>query len=153
MQPPSTPRDVPSPLVTHASLGLAGEALDPHTVASLLGIQPHRMFRRGDQYEGRDRAGISVTYARSSGIWALDSTRLVASRDPADHVRAIVGLVYPVRERWIDIQSKGFVASLWVVHAREEGEMGYTLGHSLLQKIADLRADLSITCNVIPSVT
>jgi len=130
-------------------LGLAGKNLDPETVTCLLGIQPHRGFRRGDHYQGRDRTGNLLTYQRSSGVWALDSTRLVVSRDPADHVRAVVELVHPVRKAWNDIQHDDISAGMWVVHAREEGEFGYTLDHEVLQRIADLHLDVSIVCNII----
>lgn len=83
----ATPQDVPSGRITHASLSLAGEDLCPQVVTSLLGINPHRQFRRGDHYVGQDQNRTSVPRIRSSGIWALDSIHIVGSPDPADHVR------------------------------------------------------------------
>jgi hypothetical protein len=151
MQFSSTPKDIPSPIVTHASLSLASQDLHPDTVTSLLGIQPHRRFRCGDKYTGRDRAGNPVTRTRSSGLWALDSIHLISSTDPSDHACVVIDMIYPVLGRWLDLQAKGLVAHLCVTHAREESELGYTLDHRLLRKIADLRIDISIICNIIPA--
>lgn len=147
----SSPNDLPSHLVTHASLGLTGQDLNPDAITSLLGVSPHRQFRRGDQYEGRGRDGTTSIYTRPSGVWSLDSTRLVSSRDPVDHVRAVVQMVHPFFGRWRDLVNKGFNASLWIVHARVEGEMGYTIDLTLLQAMADLKLNVSITCNIIRS--
>lgn len=147
---PSTPKDLPSAHVTHASLGLAGEHLDPQIVTDLLGIRPHRAFRQGDKYNGRNREG-PIIMTCPSGVWAIDSTKLIGSPDPADHVHAVVALIHPVAGRWIDLQKKGYKANLWIVHAREEGETGYSLNYHLIEQLADLRVNVSITCNIVPS--
>lgn len=147
---PSSPQDLPSPHVTHASLSVAGEHLDPQIVTDLLGIRPHRAFRQGDKYNGRNRDG-PIIRTHTSGVWALDSTKLISSHDPADHVRAVVALIHPVAGRWIDLQKKGLKAGLWIVHAREEGELGYTLDDHLVQQLADLRVFIAIACNIVPS--
>lgn len=142
-------QDTPSGRVTHASLSMSGDDLDPAIVTSLLGIQPHRKFQKGDEYQGCTIDGIPVVRFRPSGVWTIESTRLVVSPDPSDHVSAVVELVHPVVGRWVDLQKKGYLAGLWIVHARTLGELGYTLDHCVLQKIADLRVYVSVVCNII----
>lgn len=145
----TTPKDLPSSDVTHASLGVGGTKLDPDIITSLLGVQPHRKFRAGDRYAGRDIDGNHVIYTRALGVWGIDSVRLVSSPDPADHVRAVVEVIHPVRGRWLDILSKGYEGNLWIIHARDEGESGYALDAGLIRQIADIRVNVSVVCNII----
>lgn len=147
---PSNPSDMPGGRVTHVSFGVSGITLDPEEVLRRTGITPHRWYRCGDQYVGRGRDRNPTTGTRPHGAWAIDSTKLVNEKRPEEHVRAVLELVHPKSAVFAQLADEGFTPMFWITHAREEGELGYSIRADDVRRIADLRADLSIVCNVLP---
>jgi len=141
----------PSGLLTHVTLVVAGPGLDPSKVSRNTGISPHRSFREGERYIGRNREGGDVIRTYPVGNWSVDSTRLIPSgRRPEEHVHAVIDLVYPAYQAFANIAREGPTPQFWVTHARSPGELGYTISASDLKMLADLCVDLSLVCYIVP---
>lgn len=76
---------------TYATLRFAGDRLDPDRISAILPVAPKRAHRKGETFYAGPRAG---NLTGRTGIWYFD-TRDVSSQDLADHLRRIVGLLYP----------------------------------------------------------
>lgn len=76
---------------TYATLRFAGDRLDPAHISAILPVTPKRAHRKGEVFFAGQRAG---NLTGRTGIWYFD-TREMQSHDLADHLRAIVTLLYP----------------------------------------------------------
>jgi len=76
---------------TYATLRFAGDRLDPEHISAILPVKPKRSHRKGQVFSAGPRAG---NLTGRTGIWYFD-TRGMQSQDLADHLRAIVKLLYP----------------------------------------------------------
>jgi len=76
---------------TYATLRFAGDGLDPNNISAILPVAPKRAHRKGEIFHAGARAG---NLTGRTGIWYFD-TRDLSSRDLTDHLRGIVGLLYP----------------------------------------------------------
>jgi hypothetical protein len=76
---------------TYATLRFAGDRLDPEHISAILPVKPKRAHRKGEVFPAGPRAG---NLSGRTGIWYFD-TREMRSHDLADHLRAIVTLLYP----------------------------------------------------------
>jgi hypothetical protein len=77
--------------ITFATLRFAGDDLDPAHVSAILPVKPKRAHRKGEVFYAGPRAG---NLTGRTGIWYYDTSALKSS-DLADHLRHIVGLLYP----------------------------------------------------------
>jgi hypothetical protein len=75
----------------YATLRFAGDRLDPEHISEILPVKPKRAHRKGEIFFAGPRAG---NMTGRTGIWYFD-TRDMQSHDLADHLRAIVTLLYP----------------------------------------------------------
>ena len=69
--------------------------LDPEIVTATLGITPTQVAIPGQRLETLDGTVIHVDHV---GWWALDTTGVVKSADPADHFRHLLEQVAPHRD-------------------------------------------------------
>jgi hypothetical protein len=76
---------------TYATLRFAGDRLDPDHISAILPVKPKRAHRKGQIFAAGPRAG---NLTGRTGIWYFD-TREMQSHELADHLRAIVTLLYP----------------------------------------------------------
>ena len=76
---------------TYATLRFSGDRLDPANISAILSVKPKRAHRKEQLFAAGPRAG---NLTGRTGIWYFD-TREMPSRDLADHLRAIVALLYP----------------------------------------------------------
>src|SRR5713226_10670143 len=68
--------------VTHASLGIFHDDLDPEEITRLLGLQPTRGWKRGEPRNPRARTPIPAKF----GVWLLSTRGIVQSRDVRRHI-------------------------------------------------------------------
>ncbi|MBL8764082.1 MAG: DUF4279 domain-containing protein [Phycisphaerae bacterium] len=148
-KPPS--QCIPSMNVTHADIYVAGVELDPAQVTSSLGIAGHWSHANGDTYIGRAWTGAATIETYTQGVWHLYSHRYITSRDPADHLRTLLALIYPLKTEWLRFVDSGFHTGIYVIHARQRDESGYTIDVDSLRQLAELRMCVSITCTIIES--
>lgn len=80
--------------------------LDPARVTATLGITPTQVAIPGQQLETLDGKVIHVDHV---GWWALDTTGIVKSADPADHFRHLLEQVTPHREAILELAQGGEV--------------------------------------------
>jgi hypothetical protein len=74
------------------TLRFAGDDLDPAEISAILPVKPTRAHRKGQEFFAGPRAGM---LRGRTGIWFLDTDKLVNSEELSDHLNYVAKLLYP----------------------------------------------------------
>jgi hypothetical protein len=77
---------------TFATLRFAGDALDPDEISRVVKETPTRAYKKGQRYRPGPR-GPEIT--GKTGVWYFSTKRKIPSKDLADHLDALVRLLFP----------------------------------------------------------
>ena len=117
------------------SLRVFGDGLEPDEVSALLGRQPTRSHRKGDQIRtaGKDSGNSPATAL--TGAWILDSG-LSEKAEIEDHVEALLSPVSNDSDEWASLTSR-FSASILCSAFLDQYNEGFELSPRLAQSLAD----------------
>jgi hypothetical protein len=90
----TTKSDPNEALATFATLRFVGDNLEPDALSRIIGTSPTLAYRKGEIYRSGRR---SPPAAAPTGMWYLSTRRLLASRDPIEHLRYLLALLSPER--------------------------------------------------------
>jgi len=121
---------------TFATFRLIGKDLDPDTATSLLGLNPTRMFRRGD------KRGESKVWLH--GYWEICSQDVVKTTDLAVHIEWLLEKLEPVREQLGSLIKGEVKADIDCFFESLTGHGGPTFSPRLLARIASLNLELGL---------
>ena len=135
---------------TYATLRFAGDGLDPEHISAILPVMPKRAHRKGQVFSAGPRAG---NLTGRTGIWYFD-TREMPSHDLTDHLRAIVGLLYPepgnsdrmnrLREVMAREQAQAHVSCFWYGrHGADPPLVPQDIRAALARLPADIETDFA----------
>jgi hypothetical protein len=79
-----------------ATLRFAGDALDPDEISRVVKDEPTRAYRKGQIYRAGPR---SPEITGKTGVWYFSTKRRIPSKDLADHLDALVRLIFPVADQ------------------------------------------------------
>jgi hypothetical protein len=121
---------------TFATFRLIGKDLDPDAVTSLLGLEPTRMFRKGD------RRGETKVWPH--GYWGITSQGTVETTDLAVHIEWLLAQLEPVREQLTSVVRGDVKADVNCFIESGTGHGGPTFSPQLLARIAALNLELGL---------
>lgn len=75
--------------IISVTFGLRGKRLDPDVASRVIGVQPSRVLRAGEEFSLRD----GRTAKRPWTVWAIDSSPTVQSQDVNDHIDYMLSLL------------------------------------------------------------
>ena len=120
------------------SLRVFGDGLEPDEVSALLGRQPTRSHRKGDQIRTAGKASANsttTTPTAPTGAWILDSG-LSEKAEIEDHVEALLSPVSNDSDEWASLTSR-FSASILCSAFLDQYNEGFELSPRLAQSLAD----------------
>lgn len=117
------------------SLRVFGDGLEPDEVSALLGRQPTRSHRKGDQVRTAGKASANSTTTTPTGAWILDSG-LSEKAEIEDHVEALLSPVSNDSDEWASLTSR-FSASILCSAFLDQYNEGFELSPRLAQSLAD----------------
>src|SRR6266446_424994 len=79
-----------------ATLRFAGDALDPDEISRVVKEEPARAYRKGQIYRPGPR---SPEITGKTGVWYFSTKRRIPSKDLADHLAALVRLIFPFADQ------------------------------------------------------
>ena len=80
----------------YATLRFAGDALDPDEISRVVKEEPTRAYRKGQRYRPGPR---SPEITGKTGVWYFSTKRKILSKDLADHLDALVRLIFPFADQ------------------------------------------------------
>jgi len=75
-----------------ATLRIAGDNLAPDEITEILRAYPTLAYRKGEKYDAGKSSGEIVG---RTGVWYLDTDKIVSSENLLDHLIYIVGILMP----------------------------------------------------------
>jgi hypothetical protein len=131
--------DENAPYPPYAGLYLTGKELDPKKITDILGINPHKSWKRGDKRKDNN--------ARTSGLWMIDSSGQVQSVDFIAHLEWLVENIEPVATKLSEILQdeniNAVISGFWIMPTSHEYLI---LDPNLSKRVAaiNLRLEISI---------
>jgi hypothetical protein len=114
--------------------------LDPATLTSVLGWQPDRSWRAGEQ--AVTPKGTKLAAIRSDGLWSR-SFRYRSKKHIADNLNRILDQLLPHKALFARLNEIGAVSALYV-QLPGTNNIGGRIGWEVLTKLADLKIALEI---------
>ena len=111
------------------SLRVFGDGLEPDEVSALLGRQPTRFHRKGDETSSTGSA------VEPTGAWILDS-RLSETAEIEDHVEALLAPISNDSDEWANLTQR-FSASIHCSIFMNQYNEGFDLSPRLAQSMVD----------------
>jgi hypothetical protein len=111
------------------SLRVFGDGLEPDEVSALLGCQPSRSYRKGDNRPQGDHA-IELT-----GAWILDSV-LSEKAEIEEHVESLLSKISNDSDEWANLTAR-FSASILCSLFLDQYNEGFELSPRLAQSMAE----------------
>lgn len=148
---PAQINDFPPDTITHFTFGLGGEDVDPEQVTFATGILPHLWYRIGDPYIGRISGHAQRRLRREAGRWALNSLQLTESKDPEDHIDAILNHVDGAKHIFYDLslKTRNGVGG-WITYAKYADDPSMGLAAKQVRRLAELGAWVSLRISILP---
>jgi len=75
----------------YATLRFAGDELEPREISDVLGVEPTRVYRKGERYFAGPRTG---KLTGRTGIWLLSTEDAVCGSDLDRHLSYLANLVF-----------------------------------------------------------
>ena len=122
-----------------ASLRVFGDDLDPSEISRLLGAQPSRGHRKGEELP--TRSGVAARVART-GLWCLDAP----DAEPEDingQVAVLLGALTSDLTTWRNIASQ-YTVRLFCGWFMRRANEGVDVGPDTLEALASRRIELSL---------
>ncbi len=113
------------------SLMVFGDGLEPDEVSALLGCQPTRFHRKGDNRPGHGDGHAT----EPTGAWILDSA-LSEKAEIEEHVESLLSLISNDSDEWANLTAR-FSASILCSLFLDQYNEGFELSPRLAQSMAE----------------
>ena len=131
------------------------DILDPEGLTSNLGITPSRAYAKGEKYQGRvlnvNTGEVENTWnERWTGIWAISTKGLVASKKVEDHVQYLLNILESKKEtitRYL-ADSDNYQISFYIWWEPFSGYGSYQITQVILKRMSNLchYVDFGVLC-------
>lgn len=127
------------------SFRVMGDLLDPADVTRLLGIDPSREHKKGDENLVVTKKGKTMRFASyKSGLWALESSQDKYS-DLEDHLQGFLQLLEPKVIELLKLKYLGFELDFYVSYVFANADQpGICINSDVMKRIGDLGINLGI---------
>ena len=127
--------DYPTCKVTHATLRIYGEHLQPDDLSALLNLTPSKCQKKGQITPATSIAAV--------GGWFLSSEGQVASRDVQRHIVWILDQINDRQALLKDLQAEGYEMDIFCFWVSAHGHGGPELSHEIMQRLGSMRLKVS----------
>jgi Domain of unknown function (DUF4279) len=123
--------DYPTCKVTHATLRIYGDQLQPDELSIQLGLTPSKCQKKGQITQARSISPV--------GGWFLSSQGQVESRDVQRHIVWILDQINDRQAFLKDLQDQGYEMDIFCFWVSAHGHGGPELSHEIMQRLSSMR--------------
>lgn len=121
-------------MLAYLDFAIRGEHLDPDEITRLMGVQPSRAFRAGEEYASKNGSRLRRPWT----VWHLRTPHVV---DPELFGREIVALLErlePQADAIRRLRTQAEYCGFWVVYRTDAPSVSFDLPASLLVRLSAL---------------